>query len=105
MELDDWADRFGVGTYDLAIYSEVIEHLAADPAKSLHEINRLLKLGGYLILTTVNIGSELGIYSLANGEAPYAMGNILVCTAIGTNASTPQASCSGLSVLTVSVAG
>ena len=76
VELDDWADRFGVGTYDLVIYSEVIEHLAADPAKSLHEINRSLKLGGYLILTTVNIGSELGIYSLANGEAPYAMGNI-----------------------------
>lgn len=76
LEMDTWADAAGVGRYDLVIFSEVIEHFNADPARALHEINRCLAPGGHLILTTVNIGSELGLYNLARGYAPYAMSNL-----------------------------
>ena len=44
VEMDDWVDRFGAGAFDVAVYSEVIEHLSADPSKSIHEINRSLKM-------------------------------------------------------------
>ena len=76
LEMELWADAAGVGRYELVIFSEVIEHFNADPARALHEINRCLSPGGYLVLTTVNIGSELGLYNLARGQAPYAMSNL-----------------------------
>jgi SAM-dependent methyltransferase len=76
LEIDPWADAAGLEKYELAIFSEVVEHLNADPARAFHEINRCLAPGGYLLLTTVNIASELGIYNIVRGEAPYAMSNI-----------------------------
>ena len=76
LEMQTWADTVGTGRYGLAIFSEVIEHFNADPAHALHELNRSLQPGGYLVMTTVNIGSELGLYNLARGQAPYAMSNL-----------------------------
>ncbi len=76
LEIDEWGEQAGLDRYQLVIFSEVIEHFNADPARALHEINRCLVDGGYLLLTTVNIASELGLYYLAHGHAPYAMANI-----------------------------
>ncbi len=39
---------------DLVLYCEMIEHLMHDPTQSLFEIHRILKPGGYLILSTPN---------------------------------------------------
>lgn len=76
LEIDDWADQAGLDTFDVVVFSEVIEHFNADPSHCLHQINRVLRDSGWLILTTVNVGSELGVYNLLKGEAPYAMSNL-----------------------------
>jgi SAM-dependent methyltransferase len=76
LEIDPWADKAGLDAFDVVLFSEVIEHFNADPSHCLHEINRVLRDSGWLILTTVNVGSELGVYNLLNGEAPYAMSNL-----------------------------
>ena len=41
-------------TFELAVLTEVIEHLPHNPVVPLEEINRVLKPGGYLIITTPN---------------------------------------------------
>ena len=43
------------GSFDIVILSEVLEHLRISPMTALREIHRILKPGGYLILTTPNI--------------------------------------------------
>jgi SAM-dependent methyltransferase len=42
------------GSYDLVVFCEIIEHLTVDPVHSLVQINRLLKKGGHMIITTPN---------------------------------------------------
>ena len=44
-------------TFDLAIFSEVIEHLPNSPKPLLAEIHRTLRKEGWLILTTPNLAS------------------------------------------------
>src|SRR5262245_41678231 len=56
--------------FDTVVCSEVIEHLKYDPAHMLREINRVLKPGGRLILTTPNITSHSAIYRLLSGRHP-----------------------------------
>ena len=41
-------------TFDVVLFCEILEHLIVDPIKAIAEINRVLKQGGYLILTTPN---------------------------------------------------
>jgi len=57
-------------SFDTAVCSEVIEHLKYDPAHMLREINRVLKPGGRLILTTPNITSVTALYRLLGGLHP-----------------------------------
>lgn len=45
---------FTDNTYDLVICSEVIEHLPNSPKPLLEDIHRILRKGGWLILTTPN---------------------------------------------------
>lgn len=45
-----WKDN----TFELALLSEVIEHLPHSPVTPLKEISRVLKPGGYLLITTPN---------------------------------------------------
>jgi len=49
-------DRFPFAdeSFDLVLCTEVLEHLIQSPASMLYEINRVLKRGGLLILTTPN---------------------------------------------------
>ncbi|HUS05643.1 MAG TPA: methyltransferase domain-containing protein [Bryobacteraceae bacterium] len=49
---------------------ELIEHLPSDPMHMMGEINRILKPGGRLVLTTPNIGSVRAIAAIVQGYHP-----------------------------------
>lgn len=80
------ADRFPYedSTFDAILYCEIIEHLMHDPTHSLYEIHRVLKPGGYLLLSTPNpfryanyirFLSGTNIYPPFSGYGPYARHN------------------------------
>ncbi|MHB8992955.1 MAG: class I SAM-dependent methyltransferase, partial [Chloroflexota bacterium] len=79
-------DRFPYddGSLDAVIYCEMIEHLMHDPSHSLYEIHRILKPGGYLLLSTPNpfrytnyirFLTGRNIYPPFSGWGPYARHN------------------------------
>ncbi len=79
-------DRFPYedGSLDLVLYCEMIEHLMHDPSHSLYEIHRVLKPGGYLVLSTPNpfrytnyirFLTNKNIYPPFSGWGPYARHN------------------------------
>ncbi len=49
---------------------ELLEHLPSDPMYMMAEINRILKPGGNLVLTTPNIGSLRAISAILQGYHP-----------------------------------
>jgi glycosyltransferase involved in cell wall biosynthesis/SAM-dependent methyltransferase len=49
---------------------ELIEHLSADPMHMLAEVNRILRDGGHLVLTTPNIASLRAISAILQGYNP-----------------------------------
>ncbi|HLJ46015.1 MAG TPA: glycosyltransferase [Bryobacteraceae bacterium] len=49
---------------------ELIEHLFEDPMHMMSEVNRTLKPGGHLVLTTPNIGSLRAISAILQGYHP-----------------------------------
>jgi SAM-dependent methyltransferase len=57
--------------FDFVICSEVIEHLDVDPMYMMSEINRVLKKGGTLVLTTPNACSTHSIWKILRGYEPY----------------------------------
>ena len=57
--------------FDFVICSEVLEHMDVDPMSMLAEINRVLKPGGTLILTTPNSTSTQAIWKVLRGYDPY----------------------------------
>jgi len=59
------------GTYDSVLCSEVLEHLDVDPMYMLAELNRVLKPGGALVLTTPNSCSTQALWKLLRGYEPY----------------------------------
>lgn len=58
-------------TFDFVICCEVIEHMERDPMFMLAEINRVMRPGGTLIVTTPNIASSRGIAKILRGIEPY----------------------------------
>ena len=65
-------DRF---PYDDAYFStvlccELIEHLFEDPMHLMSEINRVLRPGGHLVITTPNIASLRGLSGILQGYHP-----------------------------------
>jgi 2-polyprenyl-3-methyl-5-hydroxy-6-metoxy-1,4-benzoquinol methylase len=46
---------FGEATLDLVLFNEVIEHLRLNPILPLREIHRVLRPGGFMLLSTPNI--------------------------------------------------
>jgi SAM-dependent methyltransferase len=52
------------------ICGELIEHLFEDPMHLMSEINRILRPGGHLVLTTPNIASLRGISAILQGYHP-----------------------------------
>jgi SAM-dependent methyltransferase len=57
--------------YDLVLCCEVLEHLDVDPMFMLAEINRTLKIGGRLLLTTPNVTSSRNVAKILEGYAPH----------------------------------
>jgi len=79
-------DRFPYddGSFDMVLYCEMIEHLMHDPSHSLYEIHRVLKPGGYLLLSTPNpfrytnylrFLAGTNIYPPFSGYGPYSRHN------------------------------
>lgn len=65
-------DRFpyGDGSFATVLCCELIEHLASDPMHMMAEINRVLRPGGCLVLTTPNLASLRGLSALLLGYHP-----------------------------------
>ena len=58
-------------TFDFVLCCEVIEHMEIDPMFALFEINRVMKLGASLLLTTPNITSSRSLSKMMGGVEPY----------------------------------
>ncbi len=56
--------------FSTVLCCELIEHLTADPMHMMAEINRILKPGGHLVLTTPNLGSLRAIAAILEGYHP-----------------------------------
>ncbi len=65
-------DRFPYpdGHYATVLCCELIEHLFSDPMHMMTEINRVLKPGGHLVLTTPNIASLRALSAILQGYHP-----------------------------------
>jgi glycosyltransferase involved in cell wall biosynthesis/SAM-dependent methyltransferase len=61
---------YGDASFDTVLCCELIEHLFADPMHMMSEINRILKPGGHLLLTTPNLGSFRAISAILTGYHP-----------------------------------
>ncbi len=56
--------------FSTVLCCELIEHLTADPMHMMEEINRILKRGGHLVLTTPNLSSLRSIAAVLDGYHP-----------------------------------
>jgi SAM-dependent methyltransferase len=65
-------DRFPYAdeSFNTVVCGELIEHLFGDPMYMMSEINRILKPGGHLLITTPNIASIHGIAAILNRNHP-----------------------------------
>ena len=71
---------FDDNTFDLVIWSEVIEHLTKDPVHTLGEVHRVLKPGGCVVISTPNSSRADNVIALARGHNiydPYHLGAVL----------------------------
>lgn len=59
-------------TFDVVLCCEILEHLPFSPSHMLHEINRVLKKKGELILTTPNILGIGKVLQILRGRNIYA---------------------------------
>ncbi len=69
-ELDDYAERFGIAEHDMCLNTEVLEHLIFDPSRMVHHINRMLRPGGHLLLSTPNAIAAGNAVRLMTGNPP-----------------------------------
>lgn len=58
------------GYFSTILCCELIEHLPSDPMHMMLEINRILKTGGHLVLTTPNITSLRAVAGILQGFHP-----------------------------------
>lgn len=56
--------------FDAALCCELIEHLREDPMHMLAELNRIMRWGGVVILTTPNIASAFSVQESMAGRSP-----------------------------------
>lgn len=58
------------GYFTTVLCCELIEHLFEDPMHLMGEVNRILKPGGHLVLTTPNVAALRGISAILQGYHP-----------------------------------
>ncbi|HXF27847.1 MAG TPA: glycosyltransferase [Bryobacteraceae bacterium] len=65
-------DRFPYedGSFSTVLCCELLEHLPSDPMHMMSEINRILKTGGHVVLTTPNIASLRAVGAILLGYHP-----------------------------------
>ncbi len=71
---------FDDNSFDLVIWSEVIEHLTKNPVHTLGEVHRVLKPGGCVVISTPNASRADNVLMLARGHNvwdPYHLGAVL----------------------------
>jgi SAM-dependent methyltransferase len=56
--------------FSTVVCGELIEHLFQDPMHLMGEVNRILKPGGHLVLTTPNVAALRGISAILQGYHP-----------------------------------
>jgi glycosyltransferase involved in cell wall biosynthesis len=56
--------------FSTVLCCELIEHLTADPMHLMSEVNRILKIGGHLVITTPNLTSLRAIAGILSGYHP-----------------------------------
>ena len=61
-------------SFDVVLFCEMLEHLHTDPVGVLAEINRVLRTGGLLLLTTPNLASCHSVEYALRGNSPYVYG-------------------------------
>lgn len=61
---------YEAGYFATVLCCELIEHLANDPMHLVSEVNRILKMGGHLVITTPNIGSLRALSAILQGYHP-----------------------------------
>jgi SAM-dependent methyltransferase len=62
---------FADATFEVALFCEVIEHMQMDPLHALAELNRVLKPGGTLVLTTPNAARLENVSAMLAGTNVY----------------------------------
>ncbi len=62
------------GEFDAVLCCEILEHLHTDPMGLLAEMNRVLKPGAVLLLTTPNLASAHAVEETMRGASPYGYG-------------------------------
>lgn len=65
-------DRFPYrdGSFATVLCCELIEHLPSDPMHMMSEVNRILRPGGHLVLTTPNVASLRAVSAVLQGFHP-----------------------------------
>ncbi len=65
-------DRFPYedGSFATVLCCELVEHLPTDPMHMMGEINRILRPGGHLVLTTPNVASLRAVAGILQGFHP-----------------------------------
>ena len=58
-------------TFDLVLMTEIVEHLTSDPRVYLGEVNRVLKKGGHLLITTPNAAHLKNRVKLLSGKSAH----------------------------------
>jgi len=67
--LKDYSLPFDSGTFDLVIMCETLEHLNFNPLPVMAEINRILRVDGYLYLALPNLASLPNRFNLLCGRS------------------------------------
>jgi SAM-dependent methyltransferase len=62
---------FDGAVFDVVLCCEILEHLQHDPLAALHEIHRVLRPGGAIIVTTPNVARLESVARLLAGENIY----------------------------------
>ena len=61
---------YGGEYFSTVLCCELIEHLVRDPMHLMSEVNRILKPGGHVVLTTPNIAGLRGVSAILQGYHP-----------------------------------